>query len=237
MTASIIIDAIFAGILLICMVASLRRGFVQTILSIAGSIAAAAVALFAGRHISLYIYEHLVEQPLYNSILKKVLTLVPTGDIIGNVEDIGLVLPDMVKTLFDSAAADANHRIGETLSGTSEMVTQSVLDSLVGPLAIALLNLVVFFVLFGLLMVIVNILVSIAGRIFELPVIGGINRFLGALLGLVNGAIICIFASALLSLYATVTGDASSAINFATLDQTFIASLFIRNNPLLPMLM
>ncbi|MFA9380604.1 MAG: CvpA family protein [Acetanaerobacterium sp.] len=235
MMASLIIDIVFAGILVICILVAWRKGFVQTILSFFGFIAAALISMYSCAQVSMQVYKNLIEQPLYESIYKKVLTLVPTGEIINNVENIGDVLPGMVKTLFDLAATQANQRIGETLSGTAEMVSHTVLDSLVAPLVMALLNLVIFFVLFGVLMVIVNILVTVVGKVFELPVLGSINHFFGAVIGVVNGVLVCMVAATLLTLFATVTANASSGVNTTTLEATYIASIFIRYNPILPM--
>ncbi len=237
MVAPYVIDILFAAILLICVIVAWCRGFVKTIVSFFGFIAAAVIAMLTCTRVADYLYHTVVEQPLYDSIYKKVLTLVPTGEIINSVDNIGEVLPAWVRALFDVAASEASERIGETLTGTAEMVSHTLLDTLVAPLVLALMGLVLFFVLFGLLMVIVNILVAVLGKVFELPVLNGINRLLGGVVGVVNGILVCMIAAALLSLYAAVTADASSWVNTQTLQTTTLASFFIRNNPILPMIL
>ncbi len=237
MASSGLIDILFVVMVFICVVVAWNRGFVKTVVSFLGFIAAGIVSMLACARVSLYLYKLVIEQPLYESIYKKVLDMVPTGEVIGSVTDIGAVLPGAVKVLFDLAAAEAGERIGQTLTGTAEMVSRTVLDTLVAPLVLALLNLVVFFVLFALLMVIVNVLVAVLGKVFELPVLNGINRVLGGAVGLVNGVLVCMLAAALLTLYATMTSDASSWVNSDILRSTKIASFFIEHNPILPMML
>lgn len=237
MTTSFLIDIVFATMVLICVVVAWNRGFVKTVVSFLGFIAAGIVSMLACAKVSEYLYQLLIKQPLYDSIYKRVLELVPTGEVVSSIEDIGAVLPGAVKVLFDLAAADAGERIGQTLAGTAETVSHTVLDTLVEPLVLALLNMVIFFVLFALLMVIVNILVAMLGKVFELPVLSGINRLLGGVVGVVNGVLVCMLAAALLSLYATVTSDASSWVNTDILRSTTIASFFIEHNPILPMML
>lgn len=237
MIAPYFIDFVFAAIILICIIVAWCRGFVKTVVSFFGFIAAGVIAMLTCERVSNYLYTTFIEQRLYESIYKRVLELVPTGEIVESVQDIGTVLPQAIKVLFDLAAAQAGERIGETLTGTAEAVSATVLDTLVAPLVLALLNMVMFFVLFGLLMVIVNVLVAVIGKIFELPVLSEINRVLGGVVGAVNGILVCMIAAALLSLYATVTADASSWVNSGILQSTTLASFFIRNNPILPMVL
>lgn len=237
MTASLAIDILFAAILLISIIVAWNRGFVQTIVSFLGFLAAGAISLFASSRVAGYLYHMVIEQPLYESIYKKVLELVPSGEIIGSVQDIGSLLPDAVRKLFDLAAVQAGERIGQTLTGTADTVSRTLLDTLVAPLVLALLNMVVFFVLFWLLMVIVNILTAALGRVTKLPVLNGVNRVLGGVVGAVNGVLLCMITAALLSLYATVTQDASSWVNTEVLRSTVLASFFVVNNPILPLIL
>lgn len=236
MAASYVLDAIFAAIILICIIVAWKKGFVQTILSFVGFVAAAVASAYYCGRIAQYFYELVIEQPLYQSILKKVLTLVPTGEIINNVENIGDVLPGFVATLFRSAANNANEQITETLTGTAEAVARTVLDAVVQPLMLSLLSVIAFFVLFGLMMVIVNILVAVVGKVFSLPVLSGINRVLGGVIGVLNGVVLCLVAAALLKLSIGLTSDANPIINTQVLSATYIVSHFVDFNPILSLL-
>lgn len=236
MTVSNVLDGIFVLIILICVFVAWRRGFVHTVLSLVGFIASAAVAGYYCGRVAQFFYEKVLAQPLYDSILKKVLTLVPTGEIINNVENIGEVLPGFVQVLFSAAAVKTNEQIAQTLSGTAEAVARTVCDAVAAPLLLSLLSLVAFFVLFGLLMVIVNILVSLVGKVFELPVLSGINRLLGGIIGVLNGVLLCLVAAAILKLFIGLTNNANGLINTGVLEATWFVSYFVDYNPILSLL-
>ncbi|SDM68309.1 CvpA family protein [Acetanaerobacterium elongatum] len=236
MTVSNVLDGIFVLIILISVFMAWRRGFVHTVLSFLGFIAAAAVSGYYCGRVAQFFYEKVIAQPLYDSILKKVLTLVPTGEIINKVENIGDVLPGFVTALFNAAAIKTNEQISQTLSGTAEAVARTVCDAVAAPLLLSLLSLVAFFVLFGLLMVIVNILVSVVGKVFELPVLSGINRFLGGIVGVLNGVLLCMVAAAILKLFIGLTGNANGLINTGVLEATWFVTYFVDYNPILSLL-
>lgn len=236
MTVSNLLDLIFVVIVIIAVIVAWKRGFVQTVLSFVGFIASAAISAYYCGQVAQFFYSKVIEQPLYDSILKKVLTLVPTGEIINKVENIGAVLPGFVEGLFNAAAIKTNEQISQTLSGTAEAVARTVCDSIAAPLLLSLLSLVAFFVLFGLMMVIVNILVSVVGKVFDLPILNGINRILGGVVGVLNGVLLCMVAAAILKLFIGLTNNTNELINTGVLETTWFVSYFVDYNPILSLL-
>ncbi|MCM1298311.1 MAG: CvpA family protein [Firmicutes bacterium] len=108
------------------------------------------------------------------------------------------------------------------LETDTENFTQAITDNLVKPFVLVPARALIFTVIFVIILIILTLLSKLLKGINKIPVIGGVNKLLGAAAGLVQGFIvvllICIFTQFIISL----TGDDLMVINTMTVDETSI---------------
>src|SRR5699024_12637371 len=101
------------------------------------------------------------------------------------------------------------------------------------PIFLPLLQAVIFLVLCTLIRWVFRLLAKLLRHCNDLPLVGGVNRTLGLLLGLVTGALDCWMLSLLLWGAASVTGGSLRWLSPDVLSGSMLYSLFIGFNPFL----
>ncbi len=84
-----------------------------------------------------------------------------------------------------------------------------------------------FFVLFFLLL---RFLTKAFRKVNKVPILGPINKALGAVLGLVIGVFVCLVAATVIALYIDASGNVNSVLNTAVIDSTYVFKPIYRFN-------
>lgn len=108
------------------------------------------------------------------------------------------------------------------LDTDTENFAETITDDLVKPIVLVPVRALIFTVIFVIILIILNLLTKLFKKINDIPIIGGLNKLLGAAAGLVQGLIviflICIFTQLIISL----TDNSLMVINTMTVDETSI---------------
>lgn len=225
-----ILDAAFLIIIAVCVIVAYNRGFAHTVISFVGTIASAVAAALLSNKFALSVYQKLMEPNLYKATKAKINELVYSGGFYDKIVDVKELLPDFLKAFADNSAYSPE-KISDMLAGSAEQAAQSIMEGVIEPLATQLLSMILFFVMFSLFLVAVAVIVKVADKIFEAPVIGGINRFLGGVLGLLQGGVICLAAAVLVTMFVNFTSNSNSYLNQSTVDNSLAAHYFFDYNP------
>ncbi|MDL2219492.1 CvpA family protein [Ruminococcaceae bacterium OttesenSCG-928-O06] len=173
---SLILDAAVAVLLIICIVLYTRRGFVAGVISFFGTfialVAAALVAYNAAPILFRVFFRPGLEQKVADTIAQQGLE-----SLEGLVSQVLGFLPE---SLIDSITENVQLPPGLSAAGIAETVVDKAIEPLLIPFIVAL----VFFVLFTLLRLLLGLAKSLARGISKLPAVGGVNRFLGGVMGL-----------------------------------------------------
>jgi hypothetical protein len=138
---------------------------------------------------------------------------------------VGSFVPQ-VSGSFSGGAADAVTQVMATIIESAKPgnlgITTALVDNLIAPVIIIPLRTLIFFILFAIICVITSFFVKKLAIINRIPLVGGINSFLGGITGLVKSAVIILLVCISLNILITITGNNIIFINTMTIEQTFI---------------
>lgn len=213
-----IYDLIFLVVFAFAAVASWRKGFLAGLTELIGAVVGVGVAVWASRTLAGPIYD----QFLSGSVSEKVETAVAQsgGDLAAAVQGMDF-LPETVRTTLAQLVQGA----GDTLPGQITTALEPILLPFVQVLLFVVLCMVVRWVF--------RLLVGLFRGVNSVPLVGGINRLLGLVLGLATGALDCWLLALLLWFLASVTAGSVEFLTLHILDQSVGYSIFGAFNPFL----
>ncbi len=192
----IVLDLIIAAIILVCIFLSAKRGFARTIVEVVGYFLAIYLAFTLGGVLSEALYDSAIEPTIVESVADKI-TVSAGTNINETVDNVWNSLPKIVTNAaetFDITSDTLREAITENFANNSSVTgfAQSAVASVVRPIVVPLMNALIGFILFIVLMFVVKFLAKIINKAFSLPLIGGLNRFLGGVVGFLKGTVISV---------------------------------------------
>ncbi len=187
-----ILDGLVLCVILIFIFLSAHRGFVRTLVELIGFVLALHISLTVGGLVSESVYEHWV-QPKATTAIVDIVEEIPlrrTDELVNSVweslpnsatqlaENFGIT-PDSVLKRNDFSSA-------QTATQTAEELCQAVLYKPVVTVVQSACSLLLFLVL----MFLVRWIAKLVNKVCRIPIIGGVNHFLGGVLGLLKGTVI-----------------------------------------------
>ncbi len=207
---SIAFDIAIAAIFLICITASMKKGFIKSSASIL-SIVLTIVMMFA---FSDGINEYLKRSELGERIGERVSETIAKNDNDSENEKYISSLPGFLRP----AAEEIDKTTQEIKNKTCEGVTSAIINLLAVLLLYAAVRILLFFAF------------KILNVLFKLPILKSVNKVAGMAIGAVNALFIVYILCACLIFFGT--GDMSQIMQ-----NTFITHYFYDNNILLEMFM
>lgn len=232
----IVTIAMFVYMMSVCA----RRGFVKTVASFVGYIAALFVAASTAKPLATMFYSAFIRPSMTRSIESK-LSGVQAEALPGALYQLVESLP---QSLLEAAGFNKAALAG-SLQGLAENGGQNaaaaIADAVVQPLVVMLLKMVLFLLIFWVAMFFVRRIVWMVGGVNRLPLIGSVNRLLGGVVGIVQAAVMMYVIAVLLMLLIslgsgelalTIQGQRVTLASQAVFEQTMLFKTFIHSNPL-----
>ena len=217
----LLIDAIVVAILTFFVVTSARKGFVKAVLDLAAFIAAFFLAstlsgIFAG-----WAYDSFAGDRLTATIETE----------LNNAVDVALVeaLPDYIVSgaqafgIYDDILLSQR----DTVSETAVMIVENVAK----PVITGLVRMISSVIIFMILMFIFRIIIRAVNKLFKLPVIKGVNMFLGGILGGCKGSIAVLLLCLIVSVVAVLSGGSFWIFTPENIEKTVLFKLIYNSIP------
>ena len=215
----IILDIIVIAIILIYALISAKRGFVRTAIELVGFGLAVYLSFTVSGIVSEGIYNSVVKPAIVDTVVETVgdtatASVDKTVDavfdkmpkfVVKSANNMG-VTPEKLKTDITNKTVNNNN---------IEKTAITVADSAVKPVVVPLV-----------LIFVVKILARIVNKAFSLPLIGGLNRTLGGLLGAAKGIIISGVLCLVISTIVSFTKNGILIFTEENIDKTYIFKLF-----------
>lgn len=222
----IALDIIILAIIMFYVIISAKRGFARTIVEVVGYFLAIYLAFTFGGVLANVVYDSVAEPAIVESISEKI-SVSSSTNVDEAVKTVWDSLPKIVVNAaetFDVTDATLRTTLKENFANneTSTTLAKSVTNSVVKPILVPVIKAIIGFILFIILMFVVKILAKVINKIFNLPLIGGINRFLGAIIGFAKGAIISIIFVTVVLLIMSFFEDGFLIFTNENINQTFI---------------
>lgn len=138
-------------------------------------------------------------------------------------------LPNFMKESASSYLSANNPSLGDTIKGTigtKETAAAFLEEEVLRGGAISVVQMILFFLLFGVVMLIVRLLAGLFKDVNKIPVIGPVNTLLGAAIGLVEGAIIVYIIALLIHLIIMFMASPMIVFNEETIQSTLLFKFF-----------
>lgn len=207
---SLVYDLLFLIVFAVVAVCSWHKGFLASLAELIGAVFGVGIAVWASQTAATQIYEKFLSASVANRV--------------------------------ELALRESNGNIAEALQGISflpESMQQSLLNLLndakiaeaLQPLILPFVQVLLFVVLCVLVRWVFRLLVGALRWFNGVPLLGSVNRLLGLVLGLANGAVDCWLLALALWFLVGVTGGKLSWLNGYILSQSVGYGIFGSINP------
>lgn len=200
------LDVFVLAIVLLCIIFSVRRGFVRTAVEIVGLFLSFYLAFAAAGVLANAAFEHFIAPAMVEKTVQTV-QQGTQGSAVLTAESIWAGLPQTVTKIagnFGVTAQSVAGKVGSSFSAENlQPVVQQAVESAARPVVVPLVRAVAGTLLTLIFMIFVKLLARALGRVARLPVLRQVDTVLGIILGLVKGlliaGILCIIISVAVS--------------------------------------
>lgn len=213
-TQAIVLEAIVIIVFALSIITCYKRGFLSSLISLFGYLIACAGAYIGSRALAETVYQMFLRDKMVlnvqTTITSNISSLI-TGDFSVlsdfSLENILDVVPRMFQWLVSIALKSAS--ISDFAANSIPEMSEKIVDNLIYPSVIVILQSAMFFVLFIALLVIVKIAIKFFKNANKIPVIGTANALLGGITGFAEAFVIMMLLSSLLKVIFAARGDFS----------------------------
>ena len=182
-----LIDFVYILVAAVTVIIFTKRGFIETAFRFGRMIMAGLICYFTGPFFSKLIYEKWIYNSIFDMVSEKTRNVISqtAGSI--NVQELVDNLPFFVRQLVERD--DVTEKYGSVLTNF-EAVADDFAQTVSRPISSLVSNLIAYVVVFLASLVLLFVLFKLLNGIFKLPVLNGINKTLGFLLGIVASVLL-----------------------------------------------
>lgn len=229
---SIVLDILAVVFALVVAKIAARQGFIRTIVRLVGFVLSLVFANVLSKYVSEFVFKEYVRNSLVQNITEQIASHPTVESFLAGLEAFFDSIPALLLNALEYAGVNFTQSI-DSVPANIEQVATTVVDSAVAPTLIALFATGFFFLFFALFRFLFKILArSLTATIRHIPLVGTANTILGGCVGLVEGVLYLYLVVMIMSFVMALTGDSLPVINTKTLEETWILSIFLKNNPL-----
>ncbi len=221
-TPALILDIALIGVVVATVIHYARKGFVAGMIDLVGNLAAIALAWFVSGKVSPTVFENFFK----SGLVEKTTQTLQQGSfslesVLGGLE--GLVPQSLMDSIMESA--------NSVLNSQAPDLAQQVVEQIISPLVVPLITVVLFFATFLLCRVVIAFLVAVLTNLNKVPLLGGVNRTLGVVVGLVGGVLNALLLLCLIWAVIVITSNNLPVVNDSALSGSYFYSFFSAYNP------
>lgn len=215
---AILYDILFLIVFSFAAVKSWQKGFLAGLAELIGAVLGVGIAVWGSRTLAPEIYQRFFSDAIANKVDQAVAQ--SGGDMAAAVQGLDF-LPESLRTAVAAGLQTAGGQLPEKITALLE------------PLFLPLVQAVLFVLLCMIVRWVFALLVRLLRGVNLIPLVGGANRLLGLVLGLVTGAFDCWLLALLLWFAASITTGQIDWLTTGILQRSVGYSLFGAFNPFL----
>lgn len=217
-----VLDLIIVAIILLFTIVMANKGFVKTVISFLGFIAALLIAFFLCGPVADFAYDKAVGPAIQKTVYNAVDDEFKNGNNIEkSIQESSI--PQIVKDKLANVDFDS-------YGNKSEEIADAVCEKVVKPLSVGLIKVIAFILLFVILSIIAKILANAINKLFSFSVVGKVNKFFGGILGIIYGIVFAALFIMLVNSLVSINGDIFG-INKESIEATYIFKNFMAYMP------
>ena len=211
------VDWMILLVIVIYVIAGFRKGFIATIASALGTLAALVVALFAASTLKEPVGA-MFAPFVTGSVNRHVPQL---QEYSGSVNDLWNSISGYLQVILN------DHGISTETLESSEDPAGTLLDAIVRSVGESMAYIVIFFIAFIVLRIAIHLFVGMLDLIASLPVIHSFNALLGGLVGLITGVLLCTIVLWAIKLVVPSAYSDAGILSPAVMSESAIASKLV----------
>lgn len=225
---SFIFDIICVAIIVVAALRAAKRGVLATVVAFAGRFISLVVARAFSARASVWVFNTFMAKSFTQRIIAAMGDGVASLNIGGLVEEYAGFLP---VSLRNAIVDKFNGTLVRLMQSNAAEVADTIVHDVIAPLMTPVLAIVLFFVAFVVCGMLISLLIALLDKANELPLLGGVNRSLGFVLGALVGVVDVFLLLCILWALMVITGGGLRHINEATLGGSMFYTLFGKINP------
>ena len=222
-SVAIFLDIALIAVVIFTIAYYMRRGFVAGLLGLVGNLVSLALAWVLSDQVSPTLFENFFKSGLIDQTTQLISEQGAAG-VQSILDKFSAFLP---ASMMESLTQQANTIFN---SGAPDMAL-AIVENIVAPLVMPLIGVVVFFAVFVLGRVVISLLVAIFSNVNRVPLVGGVNKGLGAVIGLVAGLINALMVLCVIWAIVVITSGNLPILNDQTLSGSYLYTAFSAYNP------
>ena len=225
MNIAMIFDLVMLVILISVTISYVRRGFAAGLVRFVGNLVSLLGAVFLSREAAPFVFQRFFE----NSFVERVEATLSLQSKVNVGEIVEMYAGFLPEGLKNSLTVGGEELLGHV--GSAPELAVRLVQEVIAPLLTPVIAIVVFFVAFALCRMLVSFVVTVLTNLNRIPLLGGVNKLLGFVMGLLAGSVdLYLVLSGVWALIA-ITGGAIPFLNDAVLDSSIAYTLFESINP------
>ncbi len=222
-TSSVIFDLILLAALIGIIIKYARRGFMAGLVQFVGNLVSLLGALVLSSEASAVLFERFFK----NSFIDRIdTTIAQQGSV-----DLAQIVDRFAGFLPESIQQKVVETAGSFLDFAAPDVAERIVKEVVEPLVTPIIAIVLFFVSFALCRLLVAFIVAVMTNLNRIPVLGGVNRLMGVLMGALAGAVDLYIALCAVWAVIIITNGSISFLNEQALSASIFYKIFSGLNP------
>ena len=223
-----ILDGIVLLIVVLTVVMGYRRGFLRSLVQFVGCIAAFVLAFTLSAPISNFVFDNFLANGLQKTLSETVVN--NAGSAPAELLE-GLPQPILSFLGNNAQMQTALDNLEGSVITTAESMVDTLMSVVVRPIMVWIIQFVAFILLFIVLSFVAKLLAKVIKPITKLPLLHQADGALGAVLGLIKGAVFAVaFVSVVQLIAATATPDA--LITQSMIDNSIAVRWIAEINPI-----
>ncbi len=224
------------GFMIIYMVSNcMRRGFISTVLYFLGYAVSFSLALPFSKSSAAYLYERFIDSYLVNRISESLSGISSGANVTLAVSEIIEKLTGSMGVLLGYLGLDSIEKSLEGFSSSisPENIARQIVDGALSAPVLSVIQSVIFVIAFSVLLFISRNITRRARFFSRIPIVGPLNRFLGALIGFLEAGLFLLIISTIINLLLGFSGGQFLFIDNELISKSIILNAAFRYNPLI----
>ena len=222
---SIILDLIVLAIIVLTVLISAKRGFVRTLIELAGFIAAVFITFTISTPLADTTYDKIIEP----SVVSSVTSVADTASISSaeTVDTFWNELPEWIRSGVEKVGISKdslNGSISENIGNGVQTAVESASQNVIKPAVTSTLALIYQVILIIVLLALVKPLAKLINKLFSFSVIGTANRILGGVVGVPKGIIYAVAFCLIITLIVSFTQNGFLIFTNDVMEKSFFFS-------------
>ncbi len=231
-----VLDLAVILIFVLTVIRGYKIGFVDSIISFVGMVAAVILAFTLSAPVADGIYNGVVQAPTVATIessINEVAQTAGVGSLETNLQAAEQALPDFVKSLMDKndiSLAELAKNVEGGIENSAHSIAVSVTEQVVKPIVTLLIRCIVGIVLFVVLLIVVGLLAKVISKVIRVSPLKKLNGTLGAVLGALKGLLWVLLVVTIMQMVAGFTSE-DAIISNKAIQESIVVSKIADINP------